>query len=127
MKFVELPTTDRSGRTLRVENGKVASVSISIEDHGCLTAWLFIDFNGGGCGFGGYMLGKADGGNIPGKGYAAEYIVRCLKTVGVGKWEDMAGEPIRCLNEGIGGGIVAIGNYLKDEWFCPRKEFENAE
>ncbi len=108
----------------KLENGKIASVSLSIEDHGCLTAWLHIEFNGGGCGFGGYMLGKASGGNLEGKGYAAEFIVRCLNVVGVGKWEDLQGKPVRTVNEGLGGCILAIGHFLKDEWYSPKIEWK---
>lgn len=126
MKFNELPTHDRKGtRPLDVENGIIKSLSISNGDHGCLTAWLNIEFDGGGCGFGGYMLGKADGGNLDAPGnYAGEFLVRCMNTVGQEKWEDLKGRPVRVLHEGIGGTIVAVGHYLKDDWFCPRKEFE---
>lgn len=132
MRLSELPKTDRKGRFLDpIENGRITSVSISNEDHGCLTAWLYVEFNGGGCGFGGYKLGNADGGNLglkPGNqgDYAAEFLVRCINTVtGWGKWEDLKGQPVRVLHEGLGGGIVAIGHFIKDEWFCPRVEFEN--
>lgn len=129
MKFADLPTTDRQGRALRpVENGVIESVSIDNENHGCLTAWLHVRFAGGGCGFGGYKLGKADGGNLTNgvANYAAEWIVRCVTVVlgDCGTWESLKGRPVRVLHEGLGGGIVAVGHFLKDEWFCPRVEFE---
>lgn len=127
MKFDELPTTDRSGRELAVDNAIVTSVSLSIADHGCLSGWLFTEFGSGSCGFGGYMLGRRDENNVMFiKGYAAEFIVRCAKVCGVEEWEKIEGQPIRVLHEGLSGGIVAIGHFLKDEWFCPRKEWENA-
>lgn len=131
MKFADLPTTDRKGRALEsVENGIIKSVSLSNEDHGCLSGWLFLEFGCGGCGFGGYSIGKADGGNLASPGnYAAEWIVRCINVVigRWGKWEDLPGQPVRVLSEGTGGQIVAIGHFLKDEWFCPRVEFEQAK
>ena len=107
------------------ENAVVKSVSISNGDHGCLTAWLFIEFHGGGCGFGGFKLGQADGDNLAkhGPNYCAEFIVRCLNTLGKDKWEDLPNTPLRCVHEGLGGGIIAIGHFLKDEWFCPRAEW----
>lgn len=71
MKYEELPKSDR----FKVENGFIESVSISNADHGCLTAWLHIKFSCGGCGFGGYKIGNANGWNLTEKGYAAEWIV----------------------------------------------------
>lgn len=129
MKFAELPTTDREGKALEpVVNGVVRSVSIDNENHGALCAWLHLEFGHGGCGFGGYKLGNADGGNLDktGGNYAAEWLVRCINTVlGTwGKWEDLAGKPVRVLSEGWGGTVVAVGHYMKDEWFCPRIEFD---
>lgn len=129
MKFNELPTHDRKGRiALQVENAVIKSVSISNEDHGCLTAWLYVEFDGGGCGFGGYMLGRRDEDNVKmHKGHCAEFLNRCMKTVGQDRWEDLEGRPLRVLHEGLGGGIVAVGHYLRDEWFCPRKEWSTGE
>ena len=128
MTFDELPTVDRSNRPLELSNAIIKSVSISNDDHGQLTAWLHLQFDCGECGFGGYALGKADGDNLSAPGnYAGEFLVRCINTVmvdGYGKWEKLAGEPVRCLHEGLGGVIVAIGNFIKDKWFCPRIEFE---
>jgi hypothetical protein len=40
------------------------------------------------------------------------------------KWEELIGKPIRCYNEGVGGGMLAIGNYIKDDWFCPKLEWK---
>jgi hypothetical protein len=138
MKLADLPKKYRPDwgvqgkgpeRECTVENAVIASVSLSVENHRCLTGWLYCDWEGSGCGFGGYKLGDAEGGgpNLTNSGnYAAEWIVRCLEVVGVGRWEHLAGKPVRVLCEGLGGGIVAVGNYLKDEWFCPRAEFEKA-
>ena len=120
MKFLELPST----KELAVENGVIVSVSIDNENHGCLTAWLYVAFRSGGCGFGGFKLGNADGDNLDQKTYAAEWIVRCIKTViGYGKWEELKGKPVRCLREGSGGKIIAIGHFLNDDWFSPKLEF----
>ena len=125
MKFNDLPKTDKRGREYALENAAIESVSISNEDYGALTAWLNLKIGEYmGCGFGGFMLGKADGDNLSGKGYCAEFLVRCMNTVGRSKWEDLKGCPLRCLTEGLGGGVVAIGHFLEDKWFCPSVEFK---
>lgn len=125
MKFSELPKTDENGLALKIDNAIIESVSLSIEDHGILSGWLYIRFSSGGWGFGGYALGKVDGGNLAAKGnYAAEFIVRCLAVGGVGKWENLMGRPLRCLHEKLSGDTVAIGHFMKDDWFCPSLEFE---
>ena len=129
MKFSELPTKTDRGRDVEVENAVVKSIGFSTEDHGVLTSFLHLEFGSGGCGFGGYVLGKLNEKtvNTATGNYAALWIIRCIETVfdkGYGKWEDIEGQPIRIVHEGLGGGIIAIGHFLKDSWFCPRIEFE---
>lgn len=126
MKLEELSELTSKPRA-EISNAVIESTSISIEDHGVLTAWLFLEFGGSGCGFGGYCLGKRRGGNLSDKNYAGEFLVRVLNVVGYEKWENLKGKPLRALHTGLGGGILAIGNYLKDEWFCPSIEFKDQE
>lgn len=133
MTIDELPTVGKNGRDLKVENGRIKSVSISNEDHGCLTAWLHCEMSGSGCRFGGYSLGSATGKeNLKETkaNWAAFFITRCIETViggGYGKWEDLTGEPCRVMMEGLGGGIVAVGHFIDDKWFCPREELKGVE
>lgn len=125
MTFDELERRDAKGREYAVSNARIESVSISNEDHGCLTAWVNLRWSSSGCGFGGFKLGNAGGGNLDEKGFCAEFINRCIR-VGIGeygKWEDLEGKPVRILHEGWGGKVVAVGHYLDDEWFCPRQEW----
>lgn len=130
MTFDMLPTTDRSGRPLEVTNAKIESVKIDNENHGCLTAWLFLRWGCSGCGFGGYKLGHADKPNAAAKAgqpdYMAEFVRGCLNVVyddGFGTWDGLVGQPVRILHEGLGGGVVAIGHLFDDKWFCPRVQF----
>jgi hypothetical protein len=132
MTFADLPTTDRSGRDLQVENARIESVSIDNENHGCLTAWVHLRWRSSGCGFGGYKLGHADRPNVAAKAgdkdYCAEFIRLCINVVnddGSGRWEKLVGKPVRILHEGLGGGVVAIGHLFDDKWFCPQVEFSS--
>lgn len=125
MKFADLPATDKRGRPLQISNASIDSVSISNER--CLSAWVHVRFDSGGCGFGGFVLGNPDGSNITpplAPNYCAEFIARCLKVGGSETWEGLEGKPIRVLHEGLGGGIIAVGHFLKDEWFSPRVEWQ---
>lgn len=126
MKFEQLPTENRvhRGRPLRTENAVIESATLSIADHGMLLGWLRLRLADGGGGFGGYTLGFRGKSNVDSKGLAAEYIVRCLEIAGVQDWDRLSGKTIRVLNEGPGGDIVAIGHIIKDDWFCPRVEWE---
>ena len=41
--------------------------------------------------------------------------------MGVEKWEDLVGKYIRVESEGLGGGIVKIGNIIENKWFDPKE------
>ncbi len=46
-----------------------------------------------------------------------EFIRRVMETVGVSKWEDLAGKHIRADSDH--GKIYGIGHIIKDQWFYP--------
>lgn len=103
-----------------LENAIIESVSIDTEP--CLTAWVFLKFSSGGCGFGGFRLDAP-----PGKparfDYASEFLMRCIRCAGVSRWEYMKGKTVRTIHEGLGGSVVAIGHIIDDEWFSPSIEW----
>jgi hypothetical protein len=118
-------------RELRTENAIIESTFLGINDHGIFDAWLHTSGDGWGCGFGGYSL---DGPiTVKGKfshredthGLVGEYVRQVLETVGVDSWEKLKGQHIRVVTEGLGGGIVAIGNLIKDKWFTPKEWFSS--
>lgn len=113
-----------------IENAKIASVSITMEDHGCLCYWIMLEGGVWGCGFGGYAIGKghlgAKNSDISadnGAGLVA--MMRIMNVVGVSRWEDLEGQFVRVAvdRETWGGSIHIIGNILNDRWFDQRKFF----
>ena len=109
-----------------VRNAVIERVILSGEDRGLLTVWLSLDYGGSGQSFGGYAL------YLP-KNFthhkitspAGHFIWRVMEIAGALNWDDLVGRTIRV--RGDGGGIDAIGHIVKDDWFCPRDDFENLE
>lgn len=100
------------------QNARIKEVRMSNEDHGVLSPWLMLEYDGGGQGFGGYCVYNP---NFPDQDITGRFIWRCLEVVGVYEWSELRGRPIRV---DVRGGIVrGIGHFLKDEWFYPADEF----
>ena len=114
--------------TFEIQNAVIKSVTLSNEDHGCLSAWLHLDYGcsgqGFGCsgqGFGGFMLWnpchKTDATGL--------FVWRCMEISGVTEWSALKGRSLRVRSDH--NGVEAIGHFLRDEWFCPREEFKKFE
>ena len=108
--------------TKRIENATIASTTLGEEGHGIFTAYVFVEGDGWGCGFGGYALDQWDDilKDRIGTAYGLEYIKRVMETVGVDSWEKLPGQHVRVETEGLGGGITRIGHFLKEKWFDPK-------
>jgi hypothetical protein len=105
-------------------NARIERTELGYEDHGLLTAWLFLDYGWGGQGFGGYCLDNYDQENrvrVPTL-VCGHFIMAVLRVVGVTKWEDIPGKYIRVDQDS--GKVYRIGNIIKDEWFDPAEEFK---
>jgi hypothetical protein len=111
------------------KNALITSVSITNDDHGLLSAWLFLDYGGSGQGFGGYTLylpkvfTHADNQ----KNYAGLFIWRCMEIGGVTEWSKLVGKTIRVRKPNMLDQIEAIGHIIKDDWFYPKEEFLQLE
>ena len=111
-----------------IENAKISSVSITMEDHGCLTFWIHLEGAGWACGFGGYCIGY---GYLDAKEFKAESgagleaMMKIMNTVGVYRWEDLTNKYVRCKISRPGKTIDEIGNIIKDKWFNIREFFKN--
>ena len=102
------------------KNAIITNATITNDDHGVLSAWLTLDFGGGGQGFGGYALylprnfkhhkGAAN--------LAGLFIWRVMEIAEVSEWGKVVGKTIRARGEEYGQ-IDAIGHIIKDDWFNP--------
>lgn len=112
---------------LEIKNAKITNVSLSMEDHGCLTFYITLDGGGWGCNYGGYCIGKGYLGakEFYSTGAGLEVLMRIMDTVGVECWEDLKGKYCRVKTEGWGGTIQAIGNILIDKWFDIKEFYSN--
>jgi hypothetical protein len=97
-------------------NAKITGTMLGVEDHGIFTSFLYLEWEGGGVGIGGYVLGGESG---------LKFIERTLEVVGVEKWEDLEGKYVRVETEGLGRPVRGIGNILKDDWLYPKEFFNN--
>ncbi len=106
-----------------IENGKIISTMLGIEDHGILTCMIRIDYGCGGQGFGGWALDepirdendkfiKRVGSQI-----GMQFIRRILEVLEIDDWERLPGTP--CRVEHTRSKVFRIGHYLNDEWFDP--------
>lgn len=104
-----------------IENARITHVSLSMEDHGCLTFWLTLEGHYWACGYGGYVIGH---GYLDADKFFAENggglvaMMRIMDVVGVSRWEDLEGKLVRVKTEGTGSTrITTIGNIIEDKWF----------
>ena len=107
---------------VRICNAIIQKTTLTNDEHGCLGAWLFLDYGGSGQGFGGWSL------YLPQsfayhklESVAGHFLYRVLEIAGVIKWEDLIGRTIRvkCSHSKV----HAIGHIVKDDWFEPSKDF----
>lgn len=109
-----------------IENARIDRVTLTTESHGVLTAWVYLDFGGSGQGFGGWCLQVSKESRYwKREGIAGYYIMRLLEIAEVDEWAKLAGAPVRIQRKHEFGRIVAIGHFLKDDWFCPAEDFKD--
>lgn len=106
------------------ENAIIESAVITTEDHGLLTAWLSLKYQGSGQGFGGYALYLPDDWkhHKGQKNYAGLFIWRVMEIAGVSRWDQLVGKTIRVRR--TFSKVHEIGHIVEDKWFKPSREFE---
>ena len=107
-----------------IKNAIITSTSLGIEDHGCLTLMVFLEYGIGGQGFGGYALDEWSERKKRriGTAYGCEYILRLLNVLGVDSLEKLNGKSIRV--EADNCKIYRVGHFLKDKWFDPEEVYK---
>lgn len=112
-----------------IKNAKITSVSLNMENHGCLTLDIILEGNGWGVCFGGYCLGKgyvgADENFFKGSDNGMEAIMRIMDVVGVSDLLKMKGEYVRVATSGWGGTVKIIGNIVEEKWFDYESFFDD--
>ena len=108
-----------------VANAIIREANIEIHEFGFLTTSLVVEYGDGTHqNFGGSILAlPGDHPHFRPHTVAGHYIRRVMKTVGVKRWQDLVGRPVRVVTNGCST-IIAIGNIVKDEWFNPGVEME---
>ena len=107
-----------------IRNARIESTMLGVEDHGILTCSVHLDYGGTGQSFGGFGLDEwvEEKKCRCGTAYGMEFIRRVLGVVGVERWEDLPGKHVRVKAEYCK--VHALGNILKDEWFCPETDMK---
>jgi len=108
------------------KNAVIESAVITSDDHGLLSAWVHLDYGGAGQGFGGYAL------YLPKsfthhklESVAGHFIWRVMEVAGVTEWSKLPGKTVRV--RATHGGVEAIGHIVKDDWFDPKRDFQNGQ
>jgi len=109
---------------IKTKNAIIESATITNDDHGCLSAWLHLKYDGSGQGFGGYALylPKSFKHHREEDAYAGHFIWRCMEIAGVNEWSKLTGKTIRVKASHLK--IHSIGHIIKEDWFDPGREFK---
>jgi hypothetical protein len=113
---------------METKNAIIESTMLGIEDHGIMTFYLNLKYDGSCQSAGGYSLDspfKKDGKFIKrvGTEQGLSLIMEVLNIVGVGKWEDLKGKAIRVKSDN--SGVYEIGNLMKEDWLNFKNFFSN--
>ena len=107
---------------METRNATITGMSLSNEDHGCLSSFVSLDYGDSGCqGFGGYVLYSPKFKDTQGN-FAGHFIWRVLECAGVTEWKNLIGKTVRV--KSTHSSVEAIGHITKDIWFYPEKEFK---
>lgn len=108
---------------VEIKNAIISDAKIFVEDHGLLSAFVYLDYGCVGQGFGGYSLYNPN--HISAKNYCGHFIWRTMEVVGVSSWNELKGKTVRV--KASHERVHAIGHIIKDDWFDPSVDFKKME
>lgn len=108
---------------VEIVNAVITEATITNDDHGLLSAWVYLDYGGSCQGFGGYALYLPDGfrKRTDAPNYAGHFIWRVMAVAGVSEWSKLKGKTVRAKREH--SKVHALGHIVKDDWFDPSVDF----
>lgn len=114
---------------MKIENAIIDSATLRFEYDGrflCLNLRLKTQYKMRK--FGGISLGNRfqKEFNCNAGDYAFWWIKRVFDIVDVNSFDELIGKPLR-IEIDNNDSISAIGHVIKDDWFCPKKDFEEAQ
>jgi hypothetical protein len=113
--------------SIETKNAVIEKVRITNEDHGLLSAWVYLDYGGSGQGFGGYALylPKDFRHSTNHRNYCGHFLWRVMEVAGVSDWGHLQGKTVRVRADQ--SKVHAIGHIIKDDWFDPSEDFKKME
>lgn len=112
----------------KIVNAKITDTRITMEEHGVLTFYVFLEGKGFHCGLGGYCIGVgylgADDDFAADNGGGLVAMMNIMNVVGVEVWEKLKGKYCRVVRPEWGETVTTIGNLIDDKWFDVKKFFE---
>jgi len=109
---------------IETKNAIITSVRITTADHGCLIAWVDLDYGGSCQGFGGRVLYLPDSftHSTNQANYAGHFIYRVIEIADVYEWGSVPGKTVRV--KANHSGVIEIGHIVKEDWFNPKIDFD---
>ncbi len=113
--------------TMETKNAVITDVSITSDDHGFLSAELTLDYGRRNQRFVWHALylQKSFEMHKQESNLVGYFLWRVMLTAGVTQWNDLIGKAIRVKVKD--NDVYSIGHIVKNEWFCPSKEFKRYE
>lgn len=111
---------------VETKNAKITGTMLGIEDHGILTAMLYLDYGGTAQGFGGYQLDRYVEGQRRRVGTAAgsQFTSACSTRWAWTGGRNLIGCHVRVRADRTK--VHAIGHIIEDRWFDPQTIYGEA-